>query len=152
MSVINSQTSEIRGGFSLNSMMSDASPEVFDTFKQGWEARIGDGFRLPTFSATVKGNFRVKTRATRVHDAAITDVRSASSIQTSGAVSEVDDQVRIWVMRRGEWALDGTREHGQYVVVAGSLLLRHVGRPSNFKVAPHTEGKIVVLPADLTGP
>ncbi|MFE1855857.1 helix-turn-helix domain-containing protein [Streptomyces sp. NPDC059489] len=83
---------------------------------------------------------------------AITDVFSASSIRTSGAVVDVEDQVRIWVMGRGGWTLDGTREHGQHTVTGGSFLLRYVGRPSDFRTAPHTEGKIVVLPADLLKP
>ncbi|MDX3853686.1 helix-turn-helix domain-containing protein [Streptomyces sp. AK02-01A] len=146
------RTDESRGGFSLNTMPPDAPPEAFDIFRREWETQIGDGFRLPAFTTTTKGDFRVKTRATRVHDAAITDVLSVSPIGTSGAVTEVEDQIRIWVMARGGWTLDDTREHGRHTVAAGSFLLRHVGRPSDFRTAPHTEGKIVVLPADLLRP
>ncbi len=132
---------ESRGGFSLDAVRPDAPPGAFDSFRREWEAQIGDGFRLPTFNTATKGDFRVKTRATRVRDVAITDVLSVSPIQTSGTVVEVEDQVRIWVMGRGGWTLDGTRKHGQHTVTAGSFLLRHIGQPSDFDVAPHTEGK-----------
>ncbi|MFC9098217.1 helix-turn-helix domain-containing protein [Streptomyces sp. NPDC057072] len=152
MSNIDPLGRESRGGFSLDAVRPDAPLGAFDSFRREWEAQIGDGFRLPTFNTATKGDFRVKTRATRVRDVAITDVLSVSPIQTSGTAVEVEDQVRIWVMGRGGWALDGTRKHGQHTVTAGSFLLRHIGQPSDFDVAPHTEGKIVVLPAGLLKP
>ncbi|MFJ9032678.1 helix-turn-helix domain-containing protein [Streptomyces sp. NPDC102274] len=137
-----------RGAFSL-----DTTPSLsrgFSSFQREWETQVGDGFPLPTFSPATTGDFRVKGRAAKVRDVAITDVHGASAIRTA-ALGDVEDQVRMWVVQRGAWALGGG-PGGEHTVSAGQFLLRHVGRPSHFATAPHTTAKIVVLPATMLKP
>ncbi|MET8446774.1 helix-turn-helix domain-containing protein [Streptomyces sp. NPDC005209] len=141
-----------RGAFTLDSRTPSGVPSAFDTFRREWETRIGDGFRLPAFSPDTTGDFRVRLRVARVRDAAITDLHGASATRTAGAVNGVEDQVRMYVVRRGAWTLDGPPARGEHTVSAGQFLLRHVGRPTHFRTASHTTAKVVVLPADLLKP
>ncbi|MFG3026458.1 helix-turn-helix domain-containing protein [Streptomyces sp. NPDC048254] len=137
-----------RGAFSLDTIPSLSGG--FSSFQREWETQVGEGFPLPTFSQATTGDFRVKGRAAKVRDVAITDVHGASAIRTA-ALGDVEDQVRMWVVRRGAWTLGGG-SGGEHTVSAGQFLLRHVGRPSHFATAPHTTAKIVVLPAAMLRP
>nr|WP_203607337.1 helix-turn-helix domain-containing protein [Streptomyces sp. SID11385] len=136
----------------MDTTVPDASSEGFDNFRRGWEEHVGDGFPLPNISRATIGDFRVRTRAAKVHDVAITDVHGVSAIRTDGRLGEVEDQVRMWVVRRGAWALGGGPERHEGTVSAGQFLLRHVGRPSHFETAPSTTARVVVLPATVLGP
>jgi AraC family transcriptional regulator, positive regulator of tynA and feaB len=125
---------------------------AFDVFRRGWQAEIGDEFPLPTFSSATTRDFRVKSRATRVDDVAITDLRGASAIRTEGPLNGVEDLVRMYVVRRGAWTLGSSDDPGVQTVSAGGFLLRHVGRPSHFETAPGTTARVLVLPAAMLKP
>jgi AraC family transcriptional activator of tynA and feaB len=146
------ETDASRGAFSLDSTVTGAAARGFDAFRRGWEAQVGGGFPLPSFSPATTGDFRIRGRAARVRDAAITDVHGASVIRTEGPLDGAEDQIRLFVVRRGAWTLGGRPDCGDYTVSAGQFLLRHVGRPSHFETAPHTSAKIVVLPAATLKP
>jgi AraC-like DNA-binding protein len=152
MTSTGAQADGSRGAFFLDSRSLRAAGPAFGTFQREWETQIGDGFRLPNFSPDTTGDFRVRVRVSRVRDAAITDLQGSSAARTAGAPSGVEDQVRLYVVRRGAWALDGPPADGERTVSAGQFLLRHVGRPSHFETAPHTMAKVVVLPADFLRP
>lgn len=141
-----------RGAFSLDATGPRAVRGAFDAFRSRWQAQVGDGFPLPAFSPATVGDFRVKSRAARVRDAAITDVQGVSAIRTEGALGDVEDQVRMFAVHRGAWTLAGASGRGEQTVPAGQFLLRHVGRPSHFATAPHTTAKVVVLPSATLKP
>lgn len=124
-------------------------PRRFDAFLREWEAQVGDGFPQPTYSPATIRDFRVRGRAAKVRDVAITDLHGESAIQTAGRLGGVEDQVRLYLVRRGAWTLGGPREH---TVSAGQFLLRHVGRPAHFTTVPHTTAKVLVLPAAMLTP
>ncbi|MGW4911975.1 hypothetical protein [Streptomyces sp. NPDC004270] len=124
------------------------SPDTTPSLSGGFSSF--EGFPLPTFSPATTGDFRVKGRAAKVRDVAIADVHGAPAIRTA-ALGDVEDQVRMWVVRRGAWTLGGG-SGGEHTVSAGQFLLRHVGRPAHFAMAPHTTAKIVVLPAAMLRP
>ncbi|MFJ9846045.1 helix-turn-helix domain-containing protein [Kitasatospora sp. NPDC101155] len=128
-----------------------AVPGGFNAFLRAWERHIGDGFPRPTNSPATIGS-RVTVRATRVADVAITDIDGASAVQTALTPGGMGDLVRLHVVRRGAWTVDGPPEYGEHTVAAGQFLLRHAGRPSRFQTAPHTTAKIVVLPAATLTP
>lgn len=130
-----------RGAFSLDTT---TAPRGFSSVRRLWETQVGDHFPLPTFSPGTAGDFRVRGRAAKVGDVALTDVDAASVLRTADP-GDIEDRVRIWVVRRGAWTLGGG-PGGEHSVSAGQFLLRHVGRPSHFVTAPHTRAKIVVLP------
>ena len=125
---------------------------AFDAFRRGWETRLGEGFPLPTFSPATTGDFRVKSRATKVDDVAITDLHGASAIRTEGALNGVEDVVRLYVVQRGAWILGGPNDRSERTVAAGQFLLKHVGRPSHFETVPDTAAKVLVLPAAMIKP
>lgn len=141
-----------RGAFFLDTTVPRARRPDFDAFRDAWETQIGDGFRLPAFSPATTGDYRVRTRAARVRDVAVTDIHGESPIQTAGKLGGIEDQVRMWVVTRGTWTIGGPPERGEHTVQPGQFLLRHVGRPSHFQTAPHTTAKVVVLPAAALKP
>lgn len=139
-----------RGAFLLDSTVAGAGPRGFDALRHAWETQIGDVFRLPTFSPATIGDLRVKGRAAKVRDVAISDVRSASAL--SGTPGDDHDAVVMHVVRRGTWTLDDHPDRGEHTVSAGQFRLRHFGRPYAFETAPHTTTKILALPAARLGP
>lgn len=141
-----------RGAFFLDNRVSRAGQPGFDAFVHVWETRIGDGFRLPSFSAATAGDFRVRTRAARVRDAAIVDIHGVSALRTDGKPNGIEDQVRMFVVRRGAWTIGGPPDRDEQTVSAGQFLLRHVGRPMHFQTLPHTLVKVLVLPATVLEP
>jgi AraC family transcriptional regulator, positive regulator of tynA and feaB len=143
---------ESRGAFSLDSTVQRAGRSGFDAFRRAWEAQIGDGFRLPGFTPDTTGDFRVKGRAARVRDVAITDFHGASALRTEGKLNGIEDQVRMFVVRRGAWTLGSPPDRGSQTVPTGQFLLRHVGRPMHLQTLPHTVVKILVLPSTVLKP
>ncbi|MFC4469545.1 hypothetical protein ACFPH6_34425 [Streptomyces xiangluensis] len=141
-----------RRAFALDSRIPGDVPGGFDALRHLWETQIGDVFPLPAFSPATIGGLRVKGRAAKVRDVAITDVHGVSVLRTSGTRGGDEDQVRMYVVRRGAWTLDGPPDSGEQTVSAGQFLLRHVGRPSQFETAPHTRTKIFALPAAMLEP
>jgi AraC family transcriptional regulator, positive regulator of tynA and feaB len=140
------------GAFSVDSTVPGAVPRGFDAFLREWETRIGDGFPQPTYSPATIADFRVRSRVAKVRDVAITDVHGVSAIRTAGTPRGVEDQVRMYVVRRGAWTLGGSRDRGEHTVPGGQFLLRHVGRPSHFETVPHTTAQVLVLPAAMLKP
>ncbi|WP_107436361.1 helix-turn-helix domain-containing protein [Streptomyces hyaluromycini] len=124
----------------------------FDAFRSGWEAEIGDGFPLPTFSPATTRDFRVRSRATKVGDVAVTDLHGASAIRTEGPLDGVEDQVRMYVVQHGSWTLGAPLARAEQTVAAGQFLLRHIGRPLHFETVPDTRAKVLVLPAAMLKP
>ncbi|MFJ5306690.1 helix-turn-helix domain-containing protein [Streptomyces sp. NPDC088350] len=141
-----------RGAFLLDSTRPDAAPRGFDAFRHQWETQLGGGFRLPVFSPDTTGHFRVRSRGTKVHDVAITDLHGISAVRAAATPRGHEDQVRIYVVRRGAWTLGDRRGHSRHTVAAGQILLRHFGPPSAFETAPNTSAQILFLPAALLRP
>ncbi|WP_113705149.1 helix-turn-helix domain-containing protein [Nonomuraea lactucae] len=139
----------LRGTFSLDGAALGGAQPVFEEFRHGWETEIGAAFPLPTFGWATTGDLRGKVRASKVQDAVITDLRVGSIIRTVGAHDDLNDQVRMYVMRRGAWNLALPRDRSEITVATGQFILRHNGRPSNFEVAPGTTARVLVLPASL---
>ena len=129
----------------------DAS-QAFEAFRRGWEKEFGDGVPLPNFSRATTRDFRVRSRATRVDDVAITDLSGASAIRTDGPLNGIEDVVRLYVVKRGAWTLGGPHDRSERTVSAGQFLLKLVGRPSHFETEPGTTAKVLVLPAATLKP
>ncbi len=125
---------------------------AFAAFRQGWEAEFGTTAPLPAFSPATRGDFRVRSRAVRVHDVAVTDLRGASVIRTEGPLGGPEDVVRLYVVKRGAWTLGGAHDGTEHTIAAGRFLLKHVGIPSHFETLPDTTAKVLVLPAPLLTP
>jgi AraC family transcriptional regulator, positive regulator of tynA and feaB len=138
-------------GMSGAFFLETTAPGGFNAFLRAWERHIGDGFPRPTNSPATIGS-RVTVRATRVGDVAISDIDGASAVQTALTPGSMADLVRLHVVHRGAWTLDGPPERGEHTVAAGQFLLRHAGRPAHFQTEPHTTAKIVVLPAATLTP
>ncbi|WP_246002619.1 helix-turn-helix domain-containing protein [Nocardia tenerifensis] len=106
---------------------------------------------MPTFSSATTGDFRVRSRVAKVRDAALTDLASASVVRTAGTPHGYDDQVRMYVVRRGEWWLRRSSDRVEYTVPAGEFLLRH-GPPLHFGAAADTTVRILTLPSATLAP
>ncbi|WP_194922796.1 helix-turn-helix domain-containing protein [Catenulispora pinisilvae] len=126
--------------------------QAFEAFRRGWEAEFGQGVPLPTFTPATTADFRVKHRATRVDDVAITDLHGASVIRTDGPLTSSEDVVRLYVVQRGAWTLGGPHDRAERTISAGQFLLKHVGRPSHFQTVPDTAATVLVLPAAILKP
>lgn len=113
-----------------------------------WEARFGDVFPLPAAGPGpgMARSFLARARAARVQDVAIADFRGVSAIWTSAAVNGIEDQVWMYVVRRGGWTIGGGR-----VLRAGEFLLQR-GRLARCETAPGTTGRTIVMPAGMVGP
>lgn len=131
--------------FSLDSRR--AATTGRDDYERSWHAHIGDEFPLPTFSAATAADFRVRFRASKAHDVAITTVHGASAAQTADGPVRDTDQVRLWLVHSGAWALGGRRNTVEHTVGAGRFLLRHAAGVPHFALPPHTRARCIVLPA-----
>jgi AraC family transcriptional regulator, positive regulator of tynA and feaB len=136
------------GAFSWDSAPSSAA-RGSDALRREWHTQVGDVFPLPTFSPAKIDGLRVKGRAAKVRDLAITDVHVTAAL--AGTPTGDEDQVRILVVRRGAWTFSDPHDRGEYTVSAGQFLLRH-GRLSHFEAAPHTTTKMFALPAGMLTP
>ncbi|MEU3230843.1 helix-turn-helix domain-containing protein [Nocardiopsis alba] len=131
--------------FSLDSRHAAATGR--DDYERNWRTHVGDGFPLPRFSAETVADFRVRFRAAKVHDVAITTVDGASAARTADGPVQETDQVRLWLVDSGAWALGGRRNSVEHTVVAGGFLLRHAAGVPHFALPPHTRARCIVLPA-----
>ncbi|NGO08268.1 hypothetical protein G5C60_11610 [Streptomyces sp. HC44] len=77
------ETHGSRGAFYLDSPTPGAAPREFDAFRRGWQTQIGDVFIVPPFSPATITDFRLNGRVTRVRDAAIGNLHSASAAGTT---------------------------------------------------------------------
>ncbi|UIX33317.1 helix-turn-helix domain-containing protein [Streptomyces sp. GQFP] len=142
-----------RGAFSLDSTVPGAVPRGYDAFRDEWENQVGAAFPLPSFTPATTGGLRARTRVARLHDVAISDIHTASSLQTATPLGDGDDdQVWLHVVRRGAWFLGGLPDRSEQTVSAGQFLLRHVGRPFHFETALHTTTELLVLPSEPLAP
>ena len=101
----------------------------------------------PTFTPATIGDFRVRIRATKVHEATIVDLHTASALRTENPPGDAGDEIRLYVVRRGAWTQHGPTDRDEHTAAAGQVMLRRVGRPSQFHTAPRTTAKIIFLPA-----
>ncbi|MFI5681530.1 hypothetical protein [Streptomyces cellulosae] len=95
------------------------------------------------------GDVRFKGRFARVLDVAIADLHSASAVRTEGTPGGDHDLVVMHAVRRGTLTVGGQHEH---TVSARQFLLGRFGRELPFESPPHTEVKIVFLPAAMLTP
>jgi AraC family transcriptional regulator, positive regulator of tynA and feaB len=141
-----------RGEPSADCTIPGGVSRAFEAFRRGWEKEFGDGVPLPTFSPATTRDFRVKSRAVRVDDVAITELRGASVIRTDGPLNGIEDVVRLYVVERGAWTLGGPDDRSERTIPAGQFLLKHVGHPSHFETVPDTRATVLVLPAAMLKP
>lgn len=140
------------GVFSLDTTIPGAVPRGSDTFLRGWGRHLGDDLPQPTFTPDTIGDFRVRIRATKAHDATIVDLHTMSALRTENPPGDMGDEVRLYVVRHGAWTQHGPADRDEHTAAAGQVLLQRVGRPSRFHTAPHTTAKIVFLPAAMLTP
>ena len=119
----------------------------FDAFERSCRTQLGDGFPLPRFSAATAADFRLRFRATKLRDVAITGMDSESALRTADGPSHDADQVRLWLVYDGVLALGNSRNTVEHTVSTGRFLLRHAGRMDHFALPPYTKARCIVLPA-----
>ncbi|WP_238432059.1 helix-turn-helix domain-containing protein [Streptomyces cavernae] len=141
-----------RGVFSLDSTVPGALPPGFEAFRHARQTQLSAVFPLPTLSPATIENFRVRARGARVRDVVTVDVHGASAARGKAILGNVEDQVRMQVVRRGAWTVRDPRGRDEQTVPAGQFLLRHVGRPSHFESAPHTTAQLIFLPSAMLTP
>lgn len=74
----------------------------FDVFRRAWESQIGEALPLPPWEPTGSGQFRVRVRASKVHDTVISDVYGELMAGgTRGSSHRLEDRVLV--------PCDGTR-------------------------------------------
>ncbi|MFD3375092.1 MULTISPECIES: helix-turn-helix domain-containing protein [unclassified Streptomyces] len=125
----------------------------FDVFRRAWESQIGEALPLPPWEPVGSGEFRVRVRASRVHDTVISGVYGELMAGgTRGSSHHLEDRVLVHVMGRGEWRFVSQRSRGETAVPAGQFIVRHNGPPARFEVAPHSTAKVLILPATPLSP
>ncbi|MEV0385724.1 helix-turn-helix domain-containing protein [Nonomuraea sp. NPDC050643] len=152
MTAADTRTDRPYGTFSVDTSAQNGARPFFDRFRHAWETEIGAAFPLPAFSAATADDLRGRIRASKVQDTVITDVRVASDVRTAGALGDHNDEVRMYVMRRGAWMLTRPRDRSEITVPAGQVLLRYNGWPSHFQVVPGTTARVLALPASVLKP
>ncbi|WP_344598916.1 helix-turn-helix domain-containing protein [Streptomyces violaceusniger] len=140
------------GSFPADSILTGTSPHGFEAFRRDWETQIGDGFPLPTYSSATIRDFQVKSRVAKVRDVVIADLHTELPAQTTGAPPGVEDQIRMYIMRRGACTFVGAPDRGEHTLSAGQYLLRHVGRPWHFQTSPRQTAQTLILPSATLRP
>jgi AraC family transcriptional regulator, positive regulator of tynA and feaB len=151
----------VNGAFSVDFTMSgatpgsaipDGAPPGSEAFLRAWEREIGDDCR-PTSGATTLAEFEVKSRAVKVSDVAIIDLHGVSAVRSENIPPAFEEeQVRMFVVWRGAWTRDGSRDRGDQTLTGGQFVLEHTDRKSRFETVPDTTAKLLVLPAAILGP
>ncbi|MFI6374719.1 helix-turn-helix domain-containing protein [Streptomyces sp. NPDC050546] len=119
----------------------------FEAFRCEWEARLGPGFPLTTFTRATTDAFWVKGRAVMVRDVALTDFRTALPLRTAPAPDIDEDWVQLFVVRRGAWMIDSSSDHAVHTVSGGQFLLRYSGRQTTYETSSHISAQNFLLPA-----
>jgi AraC family transcriptional activator of tynA and feaB len=128
-----------------------AAPRGSEAFVHEWEREISAGCR-PTSSQATTDEFQVKSRALKMHDVAILDLHGVSAVRSDHVPLEFEQQVRMFVVRRGAWTRDGSRNRGDQTLSAGEFVLEHTERKSRYETVPDTTAKLFVLPAAILDP
>jgi AraC family transcriptional regulator, positive regulator of tynA and feaB len=150
----------INGAFSVDFTISGSTPcttirgsapRGSEVFVREWEKEISDGCQ-PTSSLATTDEFHVKSRALKMHDVAIIDLHGVSAVRSDNIPTKFDQQVRMFVVRRGAWTRDGSRNRGDQTLSTGEFVLEHTDRKSRYETAPDTTAKLFVLPAAILSP
>ncbi|MCS7478714.1 helix-turn-helix domain-containing protein [Umezawaea endophytica] len=142
----------VRGMFSLDSTVPETASRGFAAFRREWEAQFGGRFRMPAFSPATTGDFRVKSRGTKMSDVAIIALHGVSAVQAAGYSHCVEDLVRMHVVRRGALTLGEIHDRGERTVSAGQFLLRPFKLAPRYEIARHTTVKFLFLPSAMLAP
>lgn len=150
-------TARRTGGSARNFFVDVTAPRTardgFDVFRRGWEAQIGETLPLPPMEPLGSGDFRVRVRASKVHDTVVAGVYGESMAGgTRGASHRLDDRVLVHVIGRGEWRFIGPRGQGDASVPGGQFIVRHNGPPVRFEMEPRTTANVLILPASQLRP
>ncbi|MEU1801378.1 helix-turn-helix domain-containing protein [Streptomyces sp. NPDC019937] len=125
----------------------------FDVFRREWESQVGEALPLPPMEPIGSGDFRVRVRASKLHDTVIADLYGESMAGSpQGAFHHLDDRVLVHVMERGEWRFIRPRDGGGTSVPAGQFIVRHNGPPVRFEIEPRTTARVLILPASQLRP
>lgn len=136
--------------FSVDITAPNTPREGFDAFRREWGVQVGEAWPLPGLDMGESGDFRVRARAVKVHDAVIADVYNKSFTCRSTAADDSGGRVLMHLVQRGAWRFAQSDERGETVTVpAGSFIARHNGPPSFFDVDPGAAAKGLILPASL---
>ncbi|GAB2627005.1 transcriptional regulator [Paractinoplanes abujensis] len=128
--------------------LNGATHPTFAAFQDAWAAQLGDGLPMPAFDQATKADYRGRARVARLRDITVVDAHAVSALRTLEDPDDVEDLVKMYVVRRGTWTLGGAPlAAGHTAVPAGQFLLHHMVRPTPFETAPQTNAKILVLPA-----
>ncbi|WP_307135529.1 helix-turn-helix domain-containing protein [Streptomyces aurantiacus] len=138
-------------GAARRSTLPDGAPREAEAFLHAWEEEIGDSCQ-PTSSPAASAEFQVKSRALKMRDVAIINVHGVSAVRSESVPPPFEEQVRMFVIWRGSWTRDGTRDRGDQTLSGGQFILEHSDRKSHFETVPHTTAKLFVLPAATLKP
>jgi len=150
----------VNGAFSVDFTISGATPRTTvrggapqgsEAFLREWESEISDGCQ-PTNSPATTNEFRVKSRALKMHDVAIIDLHGVSAVRSDRVPPKFEHQVRMFVVRRGTWTRDGSRNRGDQTLSTGEFVLEHTDQKSRYETVPDTTAKLFVLPAAIFNP
>jgi AraC-like DNA-binding protein len=114
-----------------------------------WEAEFG---ALPLQYFVSTGDNRMRVRGAKVHDVAIVDLHGVRAARGAGIPRAVEDQVRMYAMRRGTLSLGEPPDRDERIVPAGRFLLRKFRSPPTFETTSRTSAKILVLPSEVLAP
>ena len=150
----------VNGAFSVDFTISGATPHTTirggapqgsEAFLREWEREISDGCQ-PTSSPAATDEFQVESRALKLHDVAIIDLHGVSAVRSDSVPPKFRQQVRMFVVRRGAWTRDGSRNRGDQTLSTGDFVLEHTERKSRYETVPDTIAKLFVLPAAILDP
>lgn len=117
----------------------------FGDFTRVWQARMGERFALPPYSRATVASFRARSQGFRLRDMVFNDFENVAPLRTSGSRVGAEDNLRLWLVRRGGWQL-GAPGGAEHSAPAGSFLVQ-TGRLTHFAALPHTSSQVLVMPA-----
>lgn len=125
----------------------------FGVFRRAWESQIGEKLPLPPLEPLGPGDFRVRVRASKVHDTVIAGLYGESLAGGPRSTAHhLDDRVLVHVLGQGEWRFVDPRGRAETAVPAGQFIVRHNGPPVRFEMEPRTTAKVLILPASQLRP
>ncbi|WP_234443339.1 helix-turn-helix domain-containing protein [Streptomyces cellulosae] len=137
------------GAFTVDGDSTGTGRGTWEVFVDTWNARMGDLYPLPEFSASTVDGFEGTMRSVILQDTVVSELWGSSTARTQAVGTHEHDHIRLYVGLRGAMTLrDPHDQGGDAYVSAGTYFMHHVVTENHFHTTPEIGSRIFIFPGD----
>ncbi|MEU0071055.1 helix-turn-helix domain-containing protein [Streptomyces sp. NPDC006332] len=137
------------GAFTIDVDSTGMGRGTWKLFVDTWNARMGDLYPLPEFSASTVDGFEGIMRSVTLQETVVNELWGSSSVRTQAVGTHEHDHIRLYVGLRGVTTLrDPHDQGGDAHVSAGTYFMHHVVTENHFHTTPEIGRRIFIFPGD----